>query len=859
MENSAYEIIKKFISFFKANNHFEIKNSSIVPNNDPTLLFINSGMAAIKSYFTAEKTPEHGCLCNVQNCIRTIDIDDVGDNYHLTSFQMLGNWSIGDSYFKKGAIKLAFRFLTECLNIDIDKLYVSVFAGDKNLGIDFDEESKENWISAGIAKSHIVVCGLEDNFWGPTSKTGPCGPCTEVFYDTGKGEEYKHGGFFDTKRYVEIWNAGVFMMFNKNEIGEFVPLAFRSVDAGAGLERLAMVLQNCDSVYETDLLKPIRNFLENKIKSANNELNSQFERYIRILTDHLRTISLILSENVKPSNEGRGYIPRKLIRKCMMILKNLDSNSGYLCGSIEFILNSFSNIYPRFKSNKGFILKEFSNEIKKFESILDDGFKRLSEFKSKNIKEISGDLAFDLVSTFGVPFDLIKSYAVQNNIKISEEEFNIRLEHHKNISKKENVEKNSDVNSLEISFEEKINSTEFLGYDKLEIESEVIKMFLLDGTQVEKISENKEVILIFNRTPVYAKSGGQESDFAVATSNNVKIEIKDCFKKNINGKEFFLHKCEIMSGSVKKGDVLKIKVNFVRRTKLSRAHSAAHLLHNALKNVLGKEVQQQGSSISEDRFRFDFNCDSLDMAGLQEIEKLVNKKICKNMICSTEVISRDKSLKSGANALFEEKYGDYVRVVSFDDFSVELCGGTHVKSTSEICSFAIISSENIGKGLKRVNAYVGEKAFEYFQEKISTLHDACKMLNSNFNDFLTTLDRKINIKINKKKFDINKEDLTLAKCKMPLYYADVGAFSISSQKVLKLTEKLKAIVAIIFGENSKNIVFAIDPSLNLKANSILNEVLKKHSGNGGGNSKCAYGNFPNLSAKEIIKEIINNL
>ncbi len=410
------EIREKFLSYFESKDHLRIKNSSIIPKNDPTLLFINAGMAPMKKFFTGEESPEKPRLCNVQTCIRTIDLDDVGDKSHLTSFSMLGSWSIGD-YFKEGAIKLAYEFLTKHLNIPNEKLYVTVFAGDKSIGLDVDDECKKWWKEVGILEDHIVECPMEDNFW-IAGETGPCGPCTEVFYDTRDDDvnKYVPGGYFDTKtRYIEIWNAGVCMQFNRNLDGTYSPLKFKSIDTGAGLERLTMTLNKMSSVYDTDLLKPICDKIN---ELANGKLS---ERTVRVLTDHTRTISLILSEKQAPSNEGRGYVPRKLIRRCILLttkesVKDFDYLSLY-----NFFIDNYSDIFPLIKENKDFLLSHFEKEYEQFNKVLVSGLEKLDEIKTKG-NNISKEDAFDLVTTYGLPFDIIEDYAKDNNFLKKDDE-----------------------------------------------------------------------------------------------------------------------------------------------------------------------------------------------------------------------------------------------------------------------------------------------------------------------------------------------------------------------------------------------------------------------------------------------------
>ena len=457
---SSIEIKNKFLSFFKERGHMEITNSSIIPKNDPTLLFINSGMAPIKNYFTGVEKPPCPRLCDIQSCIRTIDIDSVGDKHHLTSFQMLGSWSIND-YFKEKAIALAFEFLTKYLNIPKEKLYVTVFSGDKDLDLPLDEEAYEYWKKVGMPEDHIVKCGKEDNFWGPTAETGPCGPCTEIFYDTGEGLKYVPGGEFDTKkRYIEIWNAGVFMQLNKNADGTFSRLSFTSVDTGAGLERIAMVLGGYSTVYDTDLLNPIKKFIESNIPSG----SSICAKDILIMTDHLRTATLILSEKVPPSNEGRGYIPRKLLRRCMMITAKNKIWDFDFSGVANFIIEKYSELFANFSKNKNYIIDEFKKEQEQFGKVLKNGLERLEQIKLSS-KNISSDEAFELVTTYGLPFDIICGYAEENGMNVDKKGFENKINEHKEKSKNvHGSSENANLKNILKQFED-CKATEFVGYD----------------------------------------------------------------------------------------------------------------------------------------------------------------------------------------------------------------------------------------------------------------------------------------------------------------------------------------------------------------------------------------------------------
>ena len=830
------EIKEKFLGFFKKSGHLEIDGSSVIPKNDPTLLYINAGMASMKNYFTGDEVPPQKELCDVQSCIRTIDIDDIGDRHHLTSFQMLGSWSIG-SYFKERAIELAYDFLVNVLMIPIEKLYVSVFGGNDKLNLPFDEDSKQNWIRVGIPKDHIVSFGMEDNFWGPSSETGPCGPCTEVFYDTEIGEEYSEGGFFDTSRYIEIWNAGVFMMFNKDSEGSFNKLAFNSVDTGAGLERLTMTLNGFNSVYDTDLLSPICNFISKYYEFNDNGRN------IRILTDHLRTSCLILSEGQKISNEGRGYIPRKLIRKCISISKrNLKNNEFDISEVVNFIVESNENL----KYKKVNILKAFNEEKEKFENVFDSGFKKL-KFVSRSGKIKSSD-AFDLVTSFGFPFEFIKDYALENKVEIDEKEFFKLIDKHKEISR-------ASSSSNEVSYEifdkvSGIEDTEFVGYSSLESRSKILRILDKTFNELPSFEKSNEVFVIFDRTPVYAKSGGQKSDEAEVSSDGLSAKVEYAIKKN----NIFIHCCTIKEGSASVGDHVNIKINKSLRNSHSRAHSCTHLLQSALREVFGSEVHQKGSKVNEDFLRFDFNfTDKISREDICRIEKIVNKNICKNISRTIDEMSLSDAVKSGATAIFSEKYGDIVRVVSFGDVSKELCGGTHVHSTGEIGAFIVHSCESIGKGIKRISAYTSNKAIEYIQNIINVSLEAAEMMHVKVEELPKSLSKFQNKKAENVIKKLDRSNLNFLNTKIPFAYF-ICDDSFSTGLVSYTAEQISGIFLMVSFEKNR-IAIGVCQKINISAKKILMDVLSEIGAKGGGNNKIASGGFSNIvSANDIIKK-----
>ena len=849
---SSIEIKNKFLSFFKEKDHMEITDSSIIPKNDPTLLFINSGMAPIKNYFTGVEKPPYPRLCDIQPCIRTIDIDSIGDKHHLTSFQMLGSWSI-NNYFKEKAIALAFEFLTERLNIPQEKLYVTVFSGDEELGIPCDDEAYEYWRKVGMPESHIVKCGKEDNFWGPTAETGPCGPCTEIFFDTGEGESYAPGKEFDTKkRYIEIWNAGVFMQFNKNADGTFSKLSFTSVDTGAGLERLAMVLGGHKSVYETDLLAPIKE----KIESLPDG-NKIPERDILIMTDHLRTACLILSEKVAPSNEGRGYIPRKLIRRCMMItgksgIKNFDFSAV-----VEFILENYKNIFAKFSTNKTYIVEEFEKEHNQFEKVLTGGLERLAAIKNESNK-ISAEDAFDLVTTYGLPIDIIKVYAEENKMELDEKGFEFKLEEHK--SKSRNTGKTSGKNLVKdlSGILSECRATKFFGYNSSTCEAEIVKI-IKDEKECKTAEEGENAILVLSDSVFYVESGGQCADTGIIKTENAEFEVTDVQKTS---EGIFIHFGKVKSGSLAVNNQVECIVDEARRLKISNNHTSVHLLQSALQQLYGKNVHQAGSKVEPDKLRFDFNYDgTITDEEIGKLERIVNSNIRKNISRKVEIMNVQDAIQSGAMALFESKYGENVRVVSFGDVSNELCGGIHTEKTGNIGLFVILGAEGIGKGIKRITATTGDDANEYIRKKINDLNQIAKLLRVKPEMVLEKIQKEISVKPHKKEEakPISESDIK------PLHgqnIADCGYIEVSEggkktvSEIGKLSDKLGKILVAIVGADKKQVIIAVPDSLvaKVQANEILKILMPKINGKGGGNKKVATCGT-DAKTSDIVSEI----
>lgn len=847
---SSKQIKDKFLEFFEENKHTRISDSSIIPKNDPTLLFINSGMAPIKDYFTGAVKPPAKRLCNVQPCIRTIDIDSIGDKHHLTSFQMLGSWSIGD-YFKKDAITFAYTLLTKYIGIPSEKLYVTVFSGDEEMKIDFDQEAYDCWKAVGVSDDHIVACGKDDNFWGPTSETGPCGPCTEIFFDTGDGEKYVKGGNFDTKkRYIEIWNAGVFMQFNKNADKTFSKLAFNSVDTGAGLERLAMVLGGYDSVYDTDLLSPIREKIISELKSQKIS-----EKETLILTDHLRTASIILSEKVSPSNEGRGYTPRKLIRRCMMIIsKNKVSNFNF-SKIVKFILEKYKDIFPLFEKNYDFVVDEFEKEYKQFEKVLKNGLERLSEISGN---EISSKDAFELVTTYGLPFDIINQYAIENNKTIDKLGYENEIKKHKEKSK--NISENNKLEDIKrlFSIVDGQAPTNFVGYETLFCSSKVLKI-IKESNVCESAKAGEKVWIVFDRSCFYAVSGGQCSDTGYIENEKFKAKIEDVRKTSEN---VFLHLCSIENGEISTFENVNLAVDSEKRYCIEKNHSAVHLLQSALRKVYGQVVHQAGSNVDDKKLRFDFNYENnITDADIIKIENIVNAYIMKNISRKVEIKNLQEAISEGAMALFESKYKDEVRVISFGDVSKELCGGTHTSMTGNIGLFKIISAEGIGKGVKRISAVTGFQALSYIQSKISDLNHIAKICKTKVDNVVEKLEGILSQNnTQKEKFEINPKNINNI-------YSNANGLKIDALSLCKFDKKIQSeaikisnsmnnIFLVICGEDIKQVVVCVSDKLQniYSAKEIIANLNQIFSGKGGGNKKVATAAI-RASFDEIVESI----
>ena len=717
MKNSSAEIRSKFIDYFTSKGHTYVDSSPILPpNDDKTLLFTNAGMVQFKDVFLGIKDSKYKSAVTSQKCIRAggkhNDLDNVGfTNRHHTFFEMLGNFSFGD-YFKRDAISYAWGFLTNELSIPKEKLWITVH--------DTDSEAKDIWLNdIGIEENKISVISTNDNFWS-MGDVGPCGPCTEIFYDFGSNYEGNPPGHGDEgERYVEIWNL-VFMQFNRLSKDKIVDLPKPSVDTGMGLERICAVMQNEHSNYDTDLFAPIINFIkDNTQKKYHSEISS-----MKVIADHIRSISFLVTEGVRPSNEGHGYVLRRIIRRAVRHSHKINLEKNKFLDIVPIFINTLKNQYKDI--NQYDLIKDIlSNEIEKFIETLDTGLEILDKNIKKIIskeykKEISGELLFLLYDTYGFPIDLTSTIAEENNFIVDLKSFEILMNQQKINSKRSN--KFDTKNAIDLLTN---HETYFTGYHDYENKTKILDIYI-DGSNTEVIKENQEGCIIIDTCPFYAESGGQIGDSGIVFSDFGKFKVFDTQKYGVTNLLFGKQ----VEGSFKSKDEVLAKIDSEKRNRIKINHSATHLLHSALIKNIDNNVKQKGSLVSDEKLRFDFSCDkALNKKALREIEDEVNNNIDKNISSKTQIMNKDQAIEEGAMALFGEKYDDEVRVLSFGDISTELCGGTHVNNTGDIGVFKILSESSVSSGIRRIEAITGMSANDYLKKRDNLVSDICQVLN----------------------------------------------------------------------------------------------------------------------------------
>uniref|UniRef100_UPI0035224833 alanine--tRNA ligase n=1 Tax=Blautia faecicola TaxID=2509240 RepID=UPI0035224833 len=718
------ELRQMFLDFFESKGHLVMNSFSLVPQNDNSLLLINAGMAPLKPYFTGAEIPPRTRVATCQKCIRTGDIENVGKTArHGTFFEMLGNFSFGD-YFKHEAIAWSWEFLTKVVGLDENRLYPSVYEEDEEA---FDIWNKE----IGVSADRIFRFGKEDNFW--EHGAGPCGPCSEIYYD--RGEKYGCGKpgctvGCDCDRYMEVWN-NVFTQFENDGEGHYETLKQKNIDTGMGLERLAVVVQDVDSIFDVDTLCALRNKVC-EVAGKTYGVHHDDDVSIRLITDHMRSATFLISDGVMPTNEGRGYVLRRLIRRAARHGRLLGIEGPFLEKLSETVIEGSKDGYPELEEKKTFILNVLHNEESQFNKTIDQGLKILAdleaEMKEAGKSVLGGSDAFRLYDTYGFPIDLTKEILEEKGYTIDEDGFKEEMEVQRKRARESRAVSNYMGADATVYDEIDRNiTTEFDGYDKLEVASKVT-VLTTETEIVDSLMEGQKGTIFVEKTPFYATMGGQEGDTGVITTANGVFRVEDTIKLR-GGK--YGHVGVMESGMISNGDEVTLKVDEQERKDTCKNHSATHLLQKALKTVLGAHVEQKGSLVNPTRLRFDFaHFQAMTPEEIAETEALVNKEIQAALPVTTQIMGIEEAKKTGAMALFGEKYGDEVRVVSMGDFSVELCGGTHVANTANITLFKIVSEAGVAAGVRRIEALTGNNVIEYYRQMEENLHTIAKTLKT---------------------------------------------------------------------------------------------------------------------------------
>ena len=851
------ELRSKYLNFFaNENGHTLLKSFPLIPVDDDSLLLINAGMAPLKKYFTGEKKMKNNRATSSQKCVRTADIERVGKTErHGTFFEMLGNFSFGD-YFKKEAITWAYQFLTKELEISKDDIWVTVFKED--------DEAYNIWHDEiGLDAERILREGKEDNFW--ELEVGPCGPCSEIFVDRGSDRAVDENdvkpGNDNSDRFMEVWNL-VFTQFNKDAQGNYTPLAHPNIDTGMGLERIAMVLQNKDNIFEVDVMVEIISEIE-RLAGIKYKEDKKADVSIRVIADHAKAMTFLVADGVIPSNEKRGYVLRRLIRRAYRHGKLLGIEGEFLTNIIDKVIDTYKVEYEELATNREKIKEIIKDEEDRFQKTIDQGLDRLedliSDMEEENKDVLNGEEAFKLYDTYGFPLDLTKEILEEKNLKVDEEVFNEQMNIQKQTARQ--ARKKDAGWSLDNLNTDGIRKTDFVGYDDLDVDGKILNIFV-ENNQVFSINEGSKGIIISDKTSFYAEGGGEVADTGVISSDNFEAKVMDVQKL----KDIYFHYVEVISGKISVNDTAKFKVDRYKRFDIQRNHSATHLLDQALRDVLGESIKQAGSLVDENKLRFDFTHNkALSTEELRRVEDIVNKEIAKQNFVKKEVVDYKKSQEMGAIGLFEDKYKDKVRVVSMGDYSKELCGGCHVNYTSDILMFKIVQESSVSAGVRRIEAITGRKAYELLQNSDKSIKTIANKLNTNVNNISNRID-SIEKEIENYKSEISRlkstnssdiiNDLKNSVRNVKGINLLVKKFENASMDELRDYEnRIKNSfdnMIIIFASVSDKIVFtvSVDDKLVDKYNAgkIVREIAQVTGGNGGGRK-----NFAQAGGKDISK------
>ena len=864
------ELREKFLSFYESKGHLRLKSFPLIPHNDNSLLLINSGMAPMKKYFTGEVTPPRKRVTTCQKCIRTPDIERVGKTArHGTYFEMLGNFSFGD-YFKHEATAWAWEFCTKVLELPTDRIWISIYEND--------DEAKDIWVNeVGVDASHIVRLGKEDNFWEHGS--GPCGPCSELYFD--RGEKYGCGKptcgvGCDCDRFVEFWNL-VFTQFDNDGHDNYTPLDHPNIDTGMGLERLACIMQGVDNLFEVDTVQNIMKHIS-KIAGVHYGDNEKTDVSLRVITDHIRSTTFMVGDGVMPSNEGRGYVLRRLLRRAARHGRLLGINRPFLSEVCDTVINENKTAYPELVEKRDFIKKLIANEEESFNKTIDQGLSLLNDMIDKiEDKTMSGEAAFKLYDTFGFPLDLTKDILEEQGIGVNENEFmqlmTEQRERARNARKKADSESwASDGTQLD-----GIAATEFVGYTDFEAKTEIAAI-VTEGEQASEALVGEKAMIALKATPFYAQSGGQVGDTGLISTDDAVFEVTDTVK---NAEGVYLHKGVVKEGKFTVGDKVEAKIDSERRLDIMRNHTAAHLLQNALRQVLGTHVEQAGQLVDNNRLRFDFtHFSAMTSEEIIEVEKLMNRTIMAVVPVTMEEMPIEKAKEKGAMALFGEKYGDTVRVVTAGE-SVELCGGTHVSNTGMIGLVHIISEGSVASGVRRIEAVTGHGVMEYIMTQKMIIGKACEAFKAgNPNELVGKVEQAVSeLREKQNQVDALQSKLAAQRAKALLSetkeicgikYVAAALTNVSPDALRKMCDQIKDaksdIVAVIAGiyEDKGTVTFCAccgkdAVKKGAHAGNLVREVAKVSGGSGGGRPDSAMAGGKDITKVDEALLIVDDV
>ena len=871
---SLNDLREKYLSFFESKGHLRLPSFSLIPNNDKSLLLINSGMAPMKKYFTGEITPPRKRVTTCQKCIRTPDIEEVGKtDRHGTFFEMLGNFSFGD-YFKKEATAWAWEFCTKVLDMPVDKLYVTIYENDDEA---FEIWTKQN----GVDPSHIVRLGKEDNFWEHGS--GPCGPCSEIYFD--RGEKYGCGKpdcapGCECDRFTEFWN-NVFTQFDNDGNNNYTPLDHPNIDTGMGLERLACIMQGVDNIFEVDTVQNIMNKIA-EIAGVKYHEDKKQDISLRVITDHVRSSTFMIGDGVIPSNNGRGYVLRRLIRRACRHGRLLGVNKPFLYSVCDTVIAENATAYPELGDKAELIKKVILSEEESFGKTIDAGLELLDEYIAKTEGNVfSGDDAFKLNDTFGFPLDLTKDILEERGLTVDEARFNELLDNQKKTARAARKDAGADAwkgSSVKIDAEK----TKFVGYTDFSSDSNILAIVNTDGELVDMLGAGEKGTVVLDTTPFYALSGGQVGDKGCIGGANSEFAVFDTTK---NDDGIYLHNGEVKNGVISVGDSVKAEIDSVRRKRIMRNHTAAHLLQAALREVLGNHVEQAGSLVDENICRFDFtHFDAMTDDAISRVEEIVNNFILSNETVQMLEMPIDEAKKMGAMMLFGEKYGDIVRVVKAGEFSTEFCGGTHVANSGELGLFKIISEASVASGVRRITALTGTNLMNRFNQLENSLKSVSAAVKANENDIYDKVTALVNEnRENAKKINSLEAEITKLKSAdmfsapeiingIEVYTAKLDGAAPDSLR--SMGDDIKAqkddAVAVIAGVNGAKATIVAVCGKNaiangVKAGDVVREVAKLAGGGGGGRPDSAMAGAKDISkldeaiasTADIVRNILN--